>query len=87
MSEPTRGCGLGRSLDDCNLRRRAGCTRLYDVLVHLAPPAAVLAWARKQPDREVQAWLHRVGDLTEVTPRSDDNSQLALFAEPSMRGN
>ena len=71
MSETTTiapTCALGRQLDACQLRRRAGCTRLYDVLLYMFPPTAALRSLADSDDPDVLAWLRRLESLTEVHP-------------------
>ena len=58
-------CGLGRNLGDCALHR-AGCERLYDVLVYIYPPFEILDEMRRRENLTPagREWLRRLGTIT-----------------------
>lgn len=64
INQPIADCALGRALGDCQLRR-AGCGSLYDVLIALYPPPAMLAQLRNRPDidPDVARWVARLDQI------------------------
>lgn len=75
-------CALGDELGDCTMRRVAGCTRLYDVLLYLHPPAAVIERLRalRDENEQVDAYLDRIESIAPPI-RTEHMAAAAEWAE------